>query len=610
MNSLSTYSSLNISNLQSTSTTIFNNLNALSTYSYLNISNVQTTSTTIFNNLNNLSTNTTLNLNNLSTNTTLNLNNLSTNTTLNLNNLSTNTTLNLNNLSTNTTLNLNNLSTNSILSINNLNATSTTLLQYINNLTNPSTLNTNNLNVSGISVFNNASTHISSLNVSGFSTFNNASTYLSTLNVVSKTTLQDCQIRGISTFPVNGWIIDSSSNQRIYFDNGAKTYFRSAGTTASPALDGFIFRNGQAGADLLNIDGSSNISCFGTLNVSGTTKLLSSLTSSGGLITNTINNSLISYVYPTPYNNGSTSTNQANSYTNLCVSTTAGFGVVFPYLSVVCSDIANNLGTKIYLSSAGTYWTGYNFNTRIILDSSFATNSGFSSGGSLYFQTSDTNNVNAGTYKNMCSMTSSGIYLSGNIGINNGVPQSYLHIGNCDVAGSSPLIIFGKRLSNNSGVRNALMGYTDTFYFVIGDYGNTNAGPNTLVQQLAIIFNAPSLSIIVDSTGYVRMQYGYGQSSDERLKTNIKTIENALDKTLLLRGIEYNDIRIEPDRKQIGLIAQEVELIVPEVVRTSTDDGIKSLQYQNLVGLLVEAIKELNNKVTNLENILKNNNLI
>ena len=54
-----------------------------------------------------------------------------------------------------------------------------------------------------------------------------------------------------------------------------------------------------------------------------------------------------------------------------------------------------------------------------------------------------------------------------------------------------------------------------------------------------------------------------------------KTIENALDKTLLLRGVEYNDFRIEPERKRIGLIAQEVELIVPEVVRTSEEDGMK-----------------------------------
>ena len=104
------------------------------------------------------------------------------------------------------------------------------------------------------------------------------------------------------------------------------------------------------------------------------------------------------------------------------------------------------------------------------------------------------------------------------------------------------------------------------------------------------------------------MQYGYGQGSDERIKTNIKTIENALDKTLLLRGVEYNDIRIEPEKTKIGLIAQEVELIIPEVVRTD-DDGMKSIEYQILVGLLVEAIKEQQKQIDELKNKLKNNNL-
>ena len=103
------------------------------------------------------------------------------------------------------------------------------------------------------------------------------------------------------------------------------------------------------------------------------------------------------------------------------------------------------------------------------------------------------------------------------------------------------------------------------------------------------------------------MQYGYGGASDERIKTNIKTIENALDKTLLLRGV-YNDIRIEPEKTKIGLIAQEVELIIPEVVRTD-DDGMKSIEYQNLVGLLVEAIKEQQKQINDLKNILIKNNL-
>ena len=84
--------------------------------------------------------------------------------------------------------------------------------------------------------------------------------------------------------------------------------------------------------------------------------------------------------------------------------------------------------------------------------------------------------------------------------------------------------------------------------------------------------------------------------------------DGSINKTLLLRGVEYNDIRIEPERKKIGLIAQEVELIVPEVVRTD-DEGLKSIEYQNLVGLLVEAIKDQQKQINDLKLILKNNNL-
>ncbi len=78
------------------------------------------------------------------------------------------------------------------------------------------------------------------------------------------------------------------------------------------------------------------------------------------------------------------------------------------------------------------------------------------------------------------------------------------------------------------------MGYSESFYFLIGDYGGTN-GTNTLTQQLAIHYGSPALSILVEATGYVRKQYGFGQSSDERIKTNIKTIENALDKNFIIK---------------------------------------------------------------------------
>ena len=197
---------------------------------------------------------------------------------------------------------------------------------------------------------------------------------------------------------------------------------------------------------------------------------------------------------------------------------------------------------------------------------------------------------------------SGGMRIGSNLGIQNSTPLSMLHLRNCTVANSAPVIIFDKNV-NGTSFRNAFVGYTDTFFFVIGDYGNTNTS-NTLTQHLAIAYNTPVLPLFITSTGYVTMQYGYGSGSDERIKTNIKTIENALDKTLLLRGVEYNDIRIEPERKRIGLIAQETELIIPEVVRTG-DDGLKSIEYQNLVGLLIEAIKDQQKQINDLKLILK-----
>jgi hypothetical protein len=120
-------------------------------------------------------------------------------------------------------------------------------------------------------------------------------------------------------------------------------------------------------------------------------------------------------------------------------------------------------------------------------------------------------------------------------------------------------------------LKKAIIGYTDNFFFVIGDYGNTNAGSNALTSQSAVIYNASASSLVIETSGYVRMAYGFGNGSDERIKSNIKTIDSAVDKTLILRGVEF-DLNIEPERKSIGLIAQEVELTSPEVVRTGDDD--------------------------------------
>lgn len=86
--------------------------------------------------------------------------------------------------------------------------------------------------------------------------------------------------------------------------------------------------------------------------------------------------------------------------------------------------------------------------------------------------------------------------------------------------------------------------------------------------------------------------------SDESLKKDVVTIEGALDKTKELRGVSF--VRKSDDSKSIGVIAQELEKVLPELVKTG-DDGIKSVNYGQITGLLIEAVKELAAKVDELE---------
>jgi predicted nucleic acid-binding Zn-ribbon protein len=96
-------------------------------------------------------------------------------------------------------------------------------------------------------------------------------------------------------------------------------------------------------------------------------------------------------------------------------------------------------------------------------------------------------------------------------------------------------------------------------------------------------------------------------NSDIRVKDNIETIENALDKISVINGVTYNRTDLGEDQKNIrmtGVIAQEVQAVLPEAVK-SDEDGKLSVAYGNLVGLLIEGIKELQEEIR----ILKTNQI-
>jgi hypothetical protein len=102
----------------------------------------------------------------------------------------------------------------------------------------------------------------------------------------------------------------------------------------------------------------------------------------------------------------------------------------------------------------------------------------------------------------------------------------------------------------------------------------------------------------VSVTGTVTATGDITAFSDIRTKSNVETITEALYKVKSLRGVSYiSKFNME---ERIGVIAQEVERVVPEVVHTH-ENGLKSVAYQNLVGLLIEAIKDLELRVAELE---------
>ena len=111
-----------------------------------------------------------------------------------------------------------------------------------------------------------------------------------------------------------------------------------------------------------------------------------------------------------------------------------------------------------------------------------------------------------------------------------------------------------------------------------------------------------ALTIDMSAAGAATFNNDVTAFSDARLKENVETIDNALDKVCAMRGVTFNRIDNENGGRQMGVIAQEVQEIVPEVVKVNDDeDNTLSVSYGNLVGVLIESIKELKEEINELK---------
>jgi hypothetical protein len=103
-------------------------------------------------------------------------------------------------------------------------------------------------------------------------------------------------------------------------------------------------------------------------------------------------------------------------------------------------------------------------------------------------------------------------------------------------------------------------------------------------------------------SGNIRATGSITANSDISLKKNLLKIENALEKVEQINGYTY-ELKEDDSKRHGGVIAQEMEKVFPEIVNTG-NDGLMGVEYGNISALLIEAIKEQNTKIKNLETLL------
>ena len=133
---------------------------------------------------------------------------------------------------------------------------------------------------------------------------------------------------------------------------------------------------------------------------------------------------------------------------------------------------------------------------------------------------------------------------------------------------------------------------------------NNVGSPQTLHRDQRLKFNGGTLTVSQDLVAF---------ASDDRLKTNRVALTGALDKVCSLNGFTFNfnetggELGFPTDVTYVGVSAQEVQEVLPEAVKPAgASDDYMTVQYEKIVPLLIEAIKELSDKVSALEDKLNN----
>ena len=390
----------------------------------------------------------------------------------------------------------------------------------------------------------------------------------------------------------------TSVDSRLDLTEATASYLN---TTFSTSVDARLDNIEYSTASLSNWTGST----FNTFSTSVDLRLdgveYTASLFGGGLIAqlNAINNATASLQLVTA---------SLHSFTSSYYTTSASFDGRIDALELFSSSLNNTFATDAELSAVSaaiavrdagqdTTFTTFSTSVDIRLDSLEATT--FSSSvdsrldlleaytASLIFN--DTTTIDFGRTGNTITANVIGGIWSGSAQLPAGVVS-----GSVQVLGGSGVWSGSAQLP--AGVvsgSSQILGGTNIHSGSTGDYQFNSIGVGTAASTTAGEIRA---------TGDITAFY----SSDIRLKENITAIPNALEKVNQISGNTYDwkegyDEVHSHKGNDVGVIAQEIEQILPQIV-TNRDNGFKAVQYEKIIPLLIEAIKELSAKVDSLEN--------
>ncbi|MFV3409014.1 tail fiber domain-containing protein [Bdellovibrio bacteriovorus] len=153
--------------------------------------------------------------------------------------------------------------------------------------------------------------------------------------------------------------------------------------------------------------------------------------------------------------------------------------------------------------------------------------------------------------------------------------------GNSVVIGRSNNVTSSNSVTIGNSITNSVLGSLQM--------GISNTAKMTILSSGYFGINTTTPSVALEVNGDVKAA-SYLYTSDARLKKDVVTLPLALENVLKLRGVNF--VWKNNGEKTMGFIAQEVEAVYPELVRTDKQSGYKAVQYGNIVAVLVEALKQ------------------